>query len=172
MTARGGTILFIEAARVHANRGFKLTGTLGNVMKESAEIAYSYVVANLERFKANPTFFDESFVHLHMPEGATPKDGPSAGITIATALLSLARNQSVPRSLAMTGELTLSGKVLAVGGIREKVAAAKRVKVMEISLPEYNRRDFAELPDHVRKGLVVHFVRSYPKVVRIVFSES
>ncbi|MGH8659314.1 MAG: S16 family serine protease [Gammaproteobacteria bacterium] len=169
VTAKGGTILFIEAAKVHANRGFKLTGMLGNVMKESAEIAYSYVAANLERFKANPAFFDENFVHLHMPEGATPKDGPSAGITIATALLSLARNQSVPRSLAMTGELTLSGKVLAVGGIREK--AAKRVKVMEIILPEYNRRDFSELPDHVRKGLTVHFVRSYPEVVRIVFSE-
>ncbi|MGH8614957.1 MAG: S16 family serine protease [Gammaproteobacteria bacterium] len=172
VTAKGGTILFIEAAKVYANRGFKLTGMLGNVMKESAEIAYSYVAANLERFKANPAFFDESFVHLHMPEGATPKDGPSAGITIATALLSLARNQSIPRSLAMTGELTLSGKVLAVGGIRDKVTAAKRVKVMEIILPEYNRRDFSELPDHVRKGLTVHFVRNFPEVVRIVFSES
>lgn len=173
VTAKGGTILFIEAAKVHTrNRGFKLTGMLGNVMKESAEIAYSYVVANLERFKANPAFFDDSFVHLHVPEGATHKNGPSAGITIATALLSLARNQRLPSSLAMTGELTLSGKVLSVGGIREKVTAARRVKVMEIILPEYNRRDFSELPDHVRKGLTVHFVRSYAEVVRIVFSES
>jgi ATP-dependent Lon protease len=121
-TALGGATLTIEATKVHTlNRGFKLTGKLGEVMKESAEIAYSYISSHLKLYKADAKFFDEAFVHLHVPEGATPKDGPSAGITMATALLSLARNEKISRPLAMTGELTLTGQVLPVGGIREKV---------------------------------------------------
>jgi ATP-dependent Lon protease len=125
-TALGGVTLTIEATKVHTlNRGFKLTGKLGEVMKESAEIAYSYVSSHLKPFKGDPKFFDAAFVHLHLPEGATPKDGPSAGITMATALLSLARNEKLARPLAMTGELTFTGQVLAVGGIREKVIAAR-----------------------------------------------
>ncbi|MEO9702097.1 endopeptidase La, partial [Marinobacter alexandrii] len=129
-TAMGGATLSIEASRIHTNqRGFKLTGQLGEVMKESAEIAYSYVSSNLKRFKGDPTFFDKSFVHLHVPEGATPKDGPSAGVTMATALLSIARRESPQQNIAMTGELTLTGQVLPVGGIREKVIAARRQKI-------------------------------------------
>jgi ATP-dependent Lon protease len=123
-TALGGATLPIESSRVHTlNRGFKLTGRLGDVMRESAEIAYSYVVSHLKDYGCDLEFFDTSMVHLHVPEGATPKDGPSAGITIATALVSLARKERVRRPLAMTGELTLTGQVLPVGGIREKVIA-------------------------------------------------
>lgn len=169
-TAMGGATLPVECSRIHTlNRGFKLTGKLGEVMKESAEIAYSYVMSNLKKFDAPENFFDESMVHLHVPEGATPKDGPSAGITMATALLSLARNQKPQRPLAMTGELTLTGEVLAVGGIREKVIAAKRVGIRELILPEPNRRDYEELPEHIRDGLTVHFAKRYDDVFRVVF---
>ncbi len=169
-TSMGGATLPVECSRIHTlNRGFKLTGKLGEVMKESAEIAYSYVMSHLTEFGVKEKFFDESFVHLHVPEGATPKDGPSAGITMATALLSLARNQRPARPLAMTGELTLTGEVLAVGGIREKVIAAKRAGIKELILPEPNRRDYDELPDHIRKGLTVHFAARYGEVFDVVF---
>ncbi|HEY5791024.1 MAG TPA: endopeptidase La [Gammaproteobacteria bacterium] len=169
-TPYGGATLSIEASQVHAKaRGFKLTGNLGEVMRESAEIAYSYVAAHLAEFGADPAFLDSAFVHLHVPEGATPKDGPSAGITMASALLSLARGRQLPRPLAMTGELTLTGQVLAVGGIREKLIAARRIRVKEILLPEANRGDYEELPGHIRQGLKVHFVGSFPEVVAIVF---
>ncbi|WP_372973012.1 endopeptidase La, partial [Marinobacter sp.] len=135
-TAMGGATLSIEASRIHSNqRGFKLTGQLGDVMKESADIAYSYVSSNLKRLKGDPAFFDKSFVHLHVPEGATPKDGPSAGVTMATALLSIARKEAPPQNIAMTGELTLTGQVLPVGGIREKVIAARRQKITTLILP-------------------------------------
>ncbi len=169
-TPLGGATLNIEATLVHSsNRGFKLTGKLGEVMKESAEIAYSYIASHLKPFQGDPEFFDQAFVHLHVPEGATPKDGPSAGITMATALLSLARNQRVARPLAMTGELTLTGRVLPVGGIREKVIAARRSGIRELILPEANRGDFEELPDYIREGIEVHFVSRYPQVVDIAF---
>lgn len=170
-TAMGGATLSVEATRVPTrNRSFKLTGKLGQVMQESAEIAYTYISANLEKLGAKPDFFDKILVHLHVPEGATPKDGPSAGITMATALLSLSRNKKVHRTLAMTGELTLTGKVLPVGGIREKVVAARRASVPELILPEANRRDFEELPDYLREGLKIHFVERYPEVAEIVFN--
>ncbi|HYP68045.1 MAG TPA: endopeptidase La [Thiobacillaceae bacterium] len=169
-TALGGATLDVEATRVHTlNRGFKLTGKLGEVMKESAEIAYSYVASHLKDYKADPKFFDSSFVHLHIPEGATPKDGPSAGVTMATALLSLARDEKIRGPLAMTGELSLTGQVLPVGGIREKVIAARRAGIMELILPEPNRRDFEKLPDYIRKGITIHFAKHFKNVVQIVF---
>jgi ATP-dependent Lon protease len=169
-TAMGGATLAIEATRVHTkNRGFKLTGQLGEVMRESAEIAYSYIASHLKKYEGDLAFFDQAFVHLHVPEGATPKDGPSAGVTMATALLSLARNQSIRQPLAMTGELTLTGQVLPVGGIREKVIAARRSKIMELILPEANRRDFDELPAYVRKGIKVHFASRFQDVVAAAF---
>src|SRR5690606_36469154 len=118
-TSMGGVTLPIEATRIHTlNRGFKLTGKLGEVMKESAEIAYSYISSHLKQYGGDPVFFAQAFVHLHVPEGATPKDGPSAGISMASALLSLARNQAPKKGVAMTGELTLTGQVLAIGGVR------------------------------------------------------
>jgi ATP-dependent Lon protease len=171
-TAMGGATLPIESSRIHTlNRGFKLTGRLGDVMRESADIAYSYVVAHLKDYRCDLDFFDTSMVHVHVPEGATPKDGPSAGITIATALISLARKERIRRPLAMTGELTLTGQVLPVGGIREKVIAARRAKIMELILPHANRRDFEELPDYLRDGINVHFARSYRDVFEFVFED-
>jgi ATP-dependent Lon protease len=171
-TAMGGATLPVESSQIHTlNRGFKLTGRLGDVMKESAEIAYSYVIAHLKDYGCDPDFFDMSMVHLHVPEGATPKDGPSAGITMATALVSLARKERIRRPLAMTGELTLTGQVLPVGGIREKVIAARRSKIMELILPHGNRRDFEELPQYLREGINVHFARSYREVFEYVFHE-
>jgi ATP-dependent Lon protease len=171
-TAMGGATLAIESSQVHTlNRGFKMTGNLGEVMRESAEIAYSYVVSHLKDYRCDPDFFDVSMVHLHVPEGATPKDGPSAGITIATALVSLARKERIKRPLAMTGELTLTGQVLPVGGIREKVIAARRSKIMELILPHANRRDFEELPDYLREGINVHFARTFREVFDCVFQE-
>ena len=169
-TAMGGATLSIEATRVHTiNRGFKLTGKLGEVMRESAEIAYSYIASHLKEYRGDPKFFDAAFVHLHVPEGATPKDGPSAGVTMATALLSLARNEKIRRPLAMTGELTLTGQVLPVGGIREKVIAAKRIHVLELILPLANKRDYDKLPDHVKEGFTVHFAKQFRDVVQVVF---
>lgn len=169
-TALGGATLNVEASLIHTkNRGFKLTGRLGEVMQESANIAYSYISAHLQEYQADAQFFDEAFVHLHVPEGATPKDGPSAGITMATALLSLARGEPVARALAMTGELTLTGQVLPVGGIREKLIAARRVGIGEILLPEGNRGDFEELPEHIREGLNIHFVAHFRHVIERVF---
>lgn len=169
-TALGGTTLDIEATRVHTkSRGFKLTGRLGMVMQESAQIAFSYVRANAARYGVDPTYFENATVHLHVPEGATPKDGPSAGVTMTTALLSLALGKKLPRPLAMTGELTLTGQVLAVGGIREKVIAARRINLNELILPEANQGDFEELPDYLLEGLTVHFAKHYRDVYRVVF---
>ncbi|MDR8016332.1 endopeptidase La [Ectopseudomonas guguanensis] len=169
-TSMGGATLPIEATRIHTlNRGFKLTGQLGEVMKESAEIAYSYISSHLKQFGGDPTFFDQAFVHLHVPEGATPKDGPSAGITMASALLSLARNQAPKKGVAMTGELTLTGQVLPIGGVREKVIAARRQKIHELILPEANRGSYEELPDYLKEGLTVHFARRYGDVARVLF---
>ncbi|MDP5055220.1 MAG: endopeptidase La [Marinomonas hwangdonensis] len=170
-TSMGGATLPIEANKVHElTRGLKLTGKLGEVMKESAEIAYSYVFSHAKSYQKFPEFFDKSLVHLHVPEGATPKDGPSAGISMATALMSLAKGEPVRRGLAMTGELTLTGQVLAVGGIREKIIAAKRSKISEVILPEPNRRDFEELPESVKEGMTIHFAERFADVEKIVFN--
>jgi len=168
-TALGGATLAVEATCIHEQRrGFKQTGQLGDVMKESSEIAYSYIAANIGRLGGDKEYFANRFIHLHVPEGATPKDGPSAGITMATALMSLALGISVERPLAMTGELTLTGMVLPVGGIKEKVIAAKRQKIQELILPEANRGDYEELPDHIRKGLEVNFVDKFSRVAKVI----
>ncbi|MGX1123453.1 endopeptidase La [Pseudomonas sp. HLS-6 TE3448] len=169
-TSMGGATLPIEATLIHTlNRGFKLTGQLGDIMKESAEIAYSYVSSHLKQFGGDPSFFNEAFIHLHVPEGATPKDGPSAGVTMASALLSLARDQAPKKGVAMTGELTLTGHVLPIGGVREKVIAARRQKIFELILPEANRGDFEELPDYLKQGLNVHFAKRFSDVANVLF---
>ena len=171
-TTLGGETLQIEATRVHTkSRGFNLTGQLGDVMQESANIAYSYVMANIEKYGGDDSFLEESTVHLHVPDGATPKDGPSAGITMATALISLVTNKPIRRPLAMTGELSLTGHVLPIGGVREKTIAARRQKIKELIFPEANRKDFDELPAYIRKGLKPHFVSRYSEVAAIVFGK-
>jgi len=170
-TALGGATLNIEASRIHGKgRGFKLTGRLGEVMQESASIAYSYLQAHGTDFGVPQTYFDDATIHLHVPEGATPKDGPSAGITMASALLSLARNE-LPRPVAMTGELTLTGQVLPIGGVREKVIAARRVGIKELILPEANRGDFDELPEHIRDGITVHYAAQFTDVEQWLFDK-
>ncbi len=169
-TALGGATLPVEATRIHGqNRGFRLTGKLGDVMKESAEIAYSYVCAHLREYAVDEGYFDRAFVHLHVPEGATPKDGPSAGVTMASALISLGRQQAPRGDVAMTGELTLTGKVLAIGGVREKIIAARRRNFSTVILPEANRGDFDELPDYLREGLTAYFARHFNDVYRVLF---
>jgi len=168
-TAMGGVTLTLEATVAHHDgRGMKITGQLGKVMQESAEIAYSYIASNLARFGADPVFYDKAFVHLHVPEGAVPKDGPSAGITMATALLSLALDRA-PAAMAMTGELTLTGEVLPIGGVREKLLAAKRLGIGEVILPKANAVDVEELPKSVAEGLVLHYAAHFKDVARLMF---
>ncbi len=169
-TAMGGATLDIEATRSHSfNRGFKLTGQLGDVMKESAEIAYSYVMSNAEQLGVSQGFFENSMIHLHVPAGATPKDGPSAGITMVSALISLACDKKIKRSLSMTGEISLTGQVLPVGGIREKVIAARRMKIRNLILPQANRSDFEEVPDYITRSVRVQFVSRYDEVLNHLF---
>lgn len=169
-TSMGGVTLPVEASVVHQQgRGFKLTGQLGDVMKESAELAYSFINANLKDLGADSHFFEQAFVHLHVPEGATPKDGPSAGITMASSLLSLALGKAPNKDFAMTGELTLTGHVLPIGGVREKAIAAKRQGIHQIIVPEANRGEVEELPAYVKEGLTFHFARQYKEVARLLF---
>lgn len=169
-TSMGGATLPVEAQLIHRHRRcFTLTGQLGDVMKESANIAVSYVESASKTYGIAEDWFKESSIHLHVPEGATPKDGPSAGITMATALISLAKQQKLQRKVAMTGELTLTGQVLPVGGIREKVIAARRVKIYELILPADNQRDYDELPEHLKEKLTVHFVDNYQQVYKLLF---
>jgi len=170
-TSMGGATLQIEATAVPSkSKGFKQTGQLGNVMLESADIAYSYVMAHLKRYGAKPDFFDEHFVHLHVPAGATPKDGPSAGITMATALISMIIGKPVREGLAMTGELTLTGHVLPIGGVKEKIIAARRAGLKVLIFPDANQKDFDELPAYLKKGLKVHFTRRYEDVYKVAFT--
>jgi ATP-dependent Lon protease len=169
-TALGGATLAVEATRSHSfSRGFQLTGQLGDVMKESAEIAYSYVLGNAESFGIDTAFFENSMIHLHVPAGATPKDGPSAGITIVSALISLAKGRAIRNSIAMTGEISLTGQVLPVGGIKEKVIASRRMKIRNLILPAANRGDFEELPGYITKGIKVNFASRYPDVFEHLF---
>ena len=137
-------------------------------MQESSEIAYSHVRSLFAERGRDAGFFDEHFVHLHVPAGAIPKDGPSAGITMALALYSLGTGKPVHKRVAMTGELTLTGKVLPIGGVREKTLAARRVRVKELILPSDNRKDFDDLPEHVREGITAHFVDYFGDVLDVV----
>jgi len=138
-------------------------------MVESSEIAYSYVMAHMDDYGCDADFFDQHFIHLHVPAGATPKDGPSAGITMATALVSMITGKRVKKKLGMTGELTLTGRVLPIGGLKEKAIAARRSGLKVLVFPEGNRNDFEDLPDYLKEGLEVHFVKTFNDVYKIVF---
>ena len=170
-TSVGGDTLSIEVTISDGSGKLELTGNLGDVMKESAKAAVTYIRANSDKFEINKNFYKECDIHIHVPEGATPKDGPSAGITICTAVLSALSKKSVPSSIAMTGEITITGKVLPVGGICEKVMAAFRYGVNKILLPEENRADLDEVPETVKKGIDFVFVNKMDTVINEIFSK-
>ncbi|CAH0687955.1 unnamed protein product [Spodoptera exigua] len=177
-TAMGGSTLFIETALRNTATDDKspfgsmeLTGHLGDVMKESARIALTVARNYMATYYPENKFLNTSHIHLHVPEGATPKDGPSAGATIATALTSLALRRAVRPDLAMTGEISLTGRVLPVGGIKEKIIAAKRAGVSCVILPEENRRDFDDLPSFIREKVDIHFVNDFDEVLKIAFDQ-
>ncbi len=170
-TRVGGDILFIESALSKGKGTLSITGNLGKVMKESATIAMEYIKANAETLGLDPTIFDKYNVHIHVPEGATPKDGPSAGITMLTSLVSLFTQRKVKKSIAMTGEITLRGKVLPVGGIKEKILAAKRARIKEILMCEQNRRDIEEIKDEYLKGLTFHYVTDMSQVLELTLTK-
>ena len=169
-TRVGGDILFIESILSKGKGTLNITGNLGKVMKESATIAMEYIKANADELGISPEVFDKYNVHIHVPEGATPKDGPSAGVTMLTSLVSLFTQKKVKKSLAMTGEITLRGKVLPVGGIKEKILAAKRARIKEILLCEENRRDINEIKDEYLKGLTFHYVTDMSDVIKLAIT--
>ncbi|MDC1533317.1 endopeptidase La [Polaribacter sp.] len=170
-TAVGGDILFIESILSKGKGSLSITGNLGKVMKESATIAMEYIKANAVDFGVEPDILEKYNVHIHVPEGATPKDGPSAGITMLTSLLSSFTQRKVKSKLAMTGEITLRGKVLPVGGIKEKILAAKRANVKEIVLCEDNRKDILEIKESYLKGLTFHYVSEMKEVIDIALTK-
>jgi len=157
-TPAGGDILFIESTRMPGKGGIKLTGSLGDVMRESAEAARSWLRTQAPSLAIDEKSFESSDVHLHVPAGGVPKDGPSAGVAMVTSLASLLTGRLARPFVAMTGEITLRGKVLPVGGIKEKVLAAKRAGILEVVLPERNRRDVDEIPKHLIEGLDLSYV--------------
>ncbi len=171
-TSHGGATLYIEAIKVAADKtDMMLTGQVGGVMKESSQIAWNYLHGAASRYAPGHTFFERSQVHIHLPEGATPKDGPSAGSAMVTALISLLLDTPVLDNLGMTGELTLTGRILGVGGIREKLIAAQRSGLEVLIFPKDNQRDYDELPDYLKNKLEVHFVEHYDEVFPIAFPE-
>jgi len=170
-TAVGGDILFIESILSKGKGALSITGNLGKVMKESATIAMEYIKANAVDFGVESDILEKYNVHIHVPEGATPKDGPSAGITMLTSLLSSFTQRKVKSKLAMTGEITLRGKVLPVGGIKEKILAAKRANVKEIVLCEDNRKDILEIKESYLKGLTFHYVSEMKEVIDIALTK-
>jgi ATP-dependent Lon protease len=164
-TAAGGEILFVETSISNGTGKLTLTGNLGEVMKESAIIALEYLKANHSILDLPSNFSEKWNVHIHVPEGAIPKDGPSAGITMATSIASAFTQRKVRKYLAMTGEITLRGKVLPVGGIKEKILAAKRARIKEIIVSEENRKDVEDIKDIYLKGLKFHYVESISQVL-------
>jgi ATP-dependent Lon protease len=169
-TSLGGATLYIEAAKTKSDKTMmKLTGQAGDVMKESSQIAWTFLHSQIGKYAPGKKFFDGFEVHMHIPEGATPKDGPSAGITMVTALLSLLLNKPVMQNFSMTGELTLKGKVLAIGGVKEKLIAARRADIKTLVFPKDNQPDYDELPDYLKKGIKVHFVEHYDEVFKVAF---
>ncbi len=170
-TPIGGDILFIEASKMKGKGNLKLTGQLGDVMKESAQAAMSYIRAKAEDLAIEDNFHENYDIHIHIPAGAIPKDGPSAGITLYTALLSLLTNQRVRSDIAMTGEITLRGLVLPVGGIKEKVLASHRAGIKTVLLPKKNEKDLVEIPDQIRNEMTFHFLDKMSDVFKLVFEK-
>ena len=168
-TPYGGDILFIECSLMKGRKGLTLTGQMGDVMKESAQAALTFVRSKAKKLEINKKLVDTSEIHIHVPAGAIPKDGPSAGITMVIALISLLKNVKVKNSIAMTGEITLRGKVLPIGGVKEKILAARRAGIKNIILPVKNEKDLTELPEEVKKAVKIHFADKIEDVVKIIF---
>ena len=166
-TAAGGDILFIESTKMKGKGNLTLTGQLGDVMKESATAALTFVRSHAKELGIDPDFNQKSDIHIHVPAGAIPKDGPSAGVSMVTSLVSLLTNKPVKEKVAMTGEITLRGNVLPIGGVKEKVTAAHRSNIKEILLPEHNRKDLEDVPDHVAKDLKFHFAKEIKDVLKV-----
>jgi ATP-dependent Lon protease len=171
-TAVGGDILFIEALRMKGKGNLVLTGQLGDVMRESAQAAYSYAKSRAKELDIAEEDFNNYDLHIHIPEGAIPKDGPSAGITMATAMASALTRVAVKKNVAMTGEITLRGKVLPIGGVKEKVLAAHRFGIDTIILPKDNEKDLTELPEEVRDSMTVQFVETIDEVLLLALEDS
>ena len=169
-TSVGGDILFIESALSKGKGVLNITGNLGQVMKESATIALEYLKSNADRYNLDPKLFESYDVHIHVPEGATPKDGPSAGVAMLTSLMSLFTQKRVKKNLAMTGEITLRGKVLAVGGLKEKILAGKRAGIKEYILCKDNEKDILEIKEEYRKGLIFHYITDMEEVIRLAIT--
>jgi ATP-dependent Lon protease len=165
-TSAGGDILFVEATKMRGRGAMSLTGHLGDVMKESAHAALSYIRSKAKSYGIDESLFQKQDIHIHVPAGAIPKDGPSAGVTMFTALMSLFTGRTVAHDIAMTGEITLRGLVLPVGGIKEKVLAAKRAGISKVILPEKNRKDIEEVPEHVRNAMKFYFVKEMDEVIK------
>ena len=170
-TPTGGDVLFIEATRMPGSKGFVLTGSLGEVMRESAQAALSYVRAHAKDYGIPERFFEQSDIHIHVPAGAVPKDGPSAGITIVTALVSLLTERPVRPDVGMTGEITLRGKVLPVGGIKEKVLAAHRVGLRTVILPKRNEKDLEDVPEDVRQAMQFVLVETIEEALQVALQD-
>jgi Lon-like ATP-dependent protease len=180
-TAMGGSALYIETQGIKRSldengksRGggkLKATGNLRDVMKESSQIAFTVARARLADIDPTNDYFDKTDIHLHVPEGATPKDGPSAGIAMVSSMLSLALGKPIRNDLAMTGEVSLTGKVLPVGGIKEKIMGGRRAGIKSIILPDANRRDYDEIPDYLKEGLDVHFAENYQTVYEVALGD-
>ena len=172
VTPFGGEIIFIESSKMRGKKGLTLTGSLGEVMKESAQAALSFIRSNAKKFAVKEDFFDHYDIHIHIPAGATPKDGPSAGVAISASLLSLLKEVPIDPNTAMTGEITLTGRVLPIGGVKEKVLAANRAGIKTVILPEENKKDLEEIPQKVKKDLHFEFVKSINDVYRILFNQN
>ena len=170
-TSAGGEILYIETSLSQGKSKFTITGNLGEVMKESATIAFEYLKAHCGQLGLKPEVFEKWDVHMHVPEGAIPKDGPSAGITMATALASAFTQRKVKKGLAMTGEITLRGRVMPVGGIKEKILAAKRAGIKEIILSKENKKDIEEIKELYLKGLIFNYVENVSDVFEIALMD-
>jgi ATP-dependent Lon protease len=169
-TPVGGDILFIEATRMRGRGNLILTGSLGEVMKESAQTAVSYLRSQAKKLDIDLSDYNKSDIHIHVPAGATPKDGPSAGVAIVAALASLLTKQRVRSDVAMTGEISLRGRVLRVGGVKEKILAAQRFGMKQVILPEQNKPDWLDVPAETRAKLKVHFVRQIAEVLRLALT--
>jgi ATP-dependent Lon protease len=171
-TEVGGEILSIEAVTVPGKGKVTATGKLGDVMKESVQAAESYVKSRAIEYGIKPTLFEKKDIHVHVPEGATPKDGPSAGVAMVTSIVSVLTGVPIKRELAMTGEITLRGRVLPIGGLKEKLLAALRAGIKTVLIPSENEKDLAEIPDNVKKGLTIIAVKNVDDVLRLALTSA